>query len=162
MFDWLANWSGQFNALGIVVLAMVLGGAIGYERETANRPAGLRTHMLVAAAAALLVALGHMLIEHFSGHHYPDMILRSDPMRLVEAVVTAVGFLGAGTIFRHGGKDIVVGLTTAASLLMVAVIGIAVGLEQYVLAIGVTVLTLLVLRIVRRLEQATKRRIGRD
>lgn len=162
MIDWLDNWSAQFNALGIVVVAMVLGGAIGFERETANRPAGLRTHMLVSAAAALLVALGHMLIQHFSGQRYDDVTLRIDPMRLVEAVITAVGFLGAGTIFRHGGKDVVVGLTTAASLLMVAVIGIAVGLEQYVLAIGATVLALLVLRLVRRLEVARKKGSGSD
>ncbi len=156
MLDWLGNWSAQFNALGIVVLAMILGGAIGFERETANRPAGLRTHMLVAAASALLVAVGHMLIEHFSGQEYSGLALRSDPVRLVEAVITAVGFLGAGTIFRHGSKDVVVGLTTAASLLMVAVIGIAVGLEQYVLAVGATLLTLLVLHLVRRLETAEK------
>lgn len=149
------GWHLQLTVLAMVVLAMVLGGVIGYERETANRPAGLRTHMLVAAAAALLVGLGDMLIQHFIDQHYGNS-LRVDPMRLVEAVVTAVGFLGAGTIFRHGGKDAVVGLTTAASLLMAAVLGIAVGLGQYLLAIGVTLLTLLVLRLVRRLERAHK------
>lgn len=162
MSELIPDLGAQLVVLGSVALAMLLGGAIGYEREAAERPAGLRTHMLVASAAALLVGLGQFLIGHFAGHGYVGLNLRVDPMRLVEAVVTAVGFLGAGTIFRHGGKDMVVGLTTAASLLMVAVIGIAVGLNQYVLAVGATLLTLLVLRLLGRLEHFGRTRKGND
>ncbi|HET6631415.1 MAG TPA: MgtC/SapB family protein [Rhodanobacteraceae bacterium] len=160
MADALATAVPQLLLLGNVLLAMVLGGAIGFEREAAERPAGLRTHMLLGAAAALLVGLGDPLISYFGAQGH-GVTLRVDPMRLVEAVVTAVGFLGAGTIFRHHGKQAVVGLTTAASMLMVAAIGISIGLRQYVLAVGVTVFTLLVLRILRRFEAAFKARGGR-
>lgn len=152
-----ADIGAQLQVLASVVVAMLLGGAIGFEREAASRPAGLRTHMLVAAASALLVSVGNMLIVHFSSQGYGGAVLRIDPMRLVEAVVTAVGFLGAGTIFRHGSKDVVIGLTTAASLLMVAVVGIVVGLQQYVVATGATVLALLVLWLLRRLEHPARK-----
>lgn len=147
----LGDWRLQLVLVLHVALAMGLGAVIGYEREVAKRPAGLRTHMLLAAAAALLVGLGDLLVERFSTEPYGEF-LRTDPIRIVEAVVTAVGFLGAGTIFRHRGRHAVIGLTTAASMLLVASIGIAVGVRQYVLAIGVTVLALVVLRGLRRFE----------
>ncbi len=157
----LAGWAGQLALLGQVALAIVLGGLVGSEREAANRPAGLRTHMLLAAAAALLVGLGDFLAERFAAEQYGNL-MRIDPIRLVEAVVTAVGFLGAGTIFRQRGDGVVVGLTTAASMLVVAAIGIAAGLRQYVLAVGVTLLTLLVLYVVRKFESSSQRGSGRD
>lgn len=147
----LGNWGLQLVLVLHVGLAMALGAVIGYEREVAKRPAGLRTHMLLAAAAALLVGLGDLLVERFSIEPYAEF-LRADPIRIVEAVVTAVGFLGAGTIFRHRGRHAVIGLTTAASMLLVASIGIAVGVRQYVLAVGVTLLALVVLRGLRRFE----------
>ena len=91
--------SWELKVTGQVAVAMVLGGLIGLERETANKPAGFRTHMLVAGAAALLVGLGHALIEEFDRH--TGLRLQSDPIRIVEAIVTGVSFLGAGTIFRR-------------------------------------------------------------
>ncbi len=72
---------------------------IGFEREIKDRPAGFRTHMLVAGAAALLVGLGDLLAEHFSDEDYRELV-QFDPIRLIQAVVAAVGFLGAGAIFR--------------------------------------------------------------
>lgn len=147
----IGDWQLQLILLLHVALAMLLGGVVGYEREVANRPAGLRTHMLLAAAAALLVGLGDLLVERFAVEEY-GAYLRADPIRIVEAVVTAVGFLGAGTIFRHRGEESIVGLTTAASMLLVASIGIAVGVRQYILAVGVTLLALLVLRGLRGIE----------
>ena len=142
----LGDWVLQLRLLAQVAFAALLGGVVGYEREITARPAGLRTHMLLAASAALLVALGDLLAERFTGTEGYAELVRVDPIRLIEAVVTAVAFLGAGTIFRHGGRDIVVGLTTAASMLLVAAVGITVGLGQYVLAIGAALLALLVLR----------------
>jgi putative Mg2+ transporter-C (MgtC) family protein len=127
-----------------MAIAMVLGGAIGYERELKNRPAGFRTHMLVAGAAALLVGLVDLLAHRYSAEVYSDLV-RIDPIRLIEAMVAAVGFVGAGTIFRSGNDSVITGITTAASLLLVAVIGIAVGVHSYVLAVGATALTLAVL-----------------
>lgn len=137
--------------IAAVGYAMLLGGAVGYERELTGRPAGFRTHMLVAGAAALLVGLGDLLAEQFSVQNYGELV-RVDPIRLIEAVVTAVAFLGAGMIIRRGGRDAVIGLTTSAGLLIVAAIGVAVGLRQYVLAAGAAVLTLIVLRLLRAVE----------
>lgn len=145
--DIVGNWQLQLLLLGSVAFAMLLGGVIGYERETRHRPAGLRTHMLIAGAAALLLGIGDLLAEHFSDEVYSEL-LRVDPIRIIEAVVTAVAFIGAGTIIQHARKDAVLGLTTAASMLLTASIGIAVGLQQYILAIGVTVLAIVVLRVI--------------
>lgn len=145
--DLLGNWQLQLTLLASVAFAMVLGGVIGFERETRGRPAGLRTHMLIAGAAALLLGIGDLLAEHFSDEAYSEL-LRVDPIRIIEAVVTAVAFIGAGTIIQHARKDAVLGLTTAASMLLTASIGIAVGLQQFILAIGVTVLAIIVLHVI--------------
>jgi putative Mg2+ transporter-C (MgtC) family protein len=135
----------QWQILGYVALAMVLGAAAGLEREAKDKPAGLRTHMLVAGAAALLVALGDVVIMSYD-LDLDQQLLQSDPIRIMEAVITGVSFLGAGTIIRHRGKQQVEGLTTAASLLFVAGIGLCVALSQALLAVGLTLLVLLTLR----------------
>jgi putative Mg2+ transporter-C (MgtC) family protein len=152
MSDLLANWPQQLSVLLTTAYAMVLGGLIGWERELKDRPAGFRTHTLVAGAAAMLVGLGDLLAVHFSAEDYRELV-RVDPIRLIEAVVAAVGFLGAGAIFRRSGGNSVSGLTTAASLLMVAAIGIAAGLRVYVLAFGATLLTLAVLLVLKWVEK---------
>ena len=131
---------------------MILGGAIGIERGTANKPAGFRTHMLVAGAAALLVGLSDALIHRFSPGAYTELI-ESDPIRVIQAIIAGISFLGAGTIFRHPKKQHVEGLTTAASLLFSGAIGICVALRQFVLALAVTLLTLTVLRGVEFIER---------
>lgn len=145
-------WEPQLVVLLSTAYAMVLGGLVGFERELKNRPAGFRTHMLVAGAAALLVGLGDLIANHFSAQH-SEQVLRIDPIRLIEAVVTAVGFLGAGAIFRRAGGNSIAGLTTAASLLMVATIGIAAGLHAQMLALGATLITLAVLVILAWVER---------
>jgi putative Mg2+ transporter-C (MgtC) family protein len=139
------DWINQLEMLLQILLATVLGAAVGFERELAERPAGLRTHALLGAAACLLVVLTDTVIAHFAIESAPSL-LTTDPVRIIEAVVTGTAFLGAGTIFRHGG-DKVEGLTTAASLLLVASIGIAVALRQIILAVLVTLLALALLRI---------------
>jgi putative Mg2+ transporter-C (MgtC) family protein len=151
----LGDWQAQLAVVGTCAYAMLLGGAIGVERELKNRPAGFRTHMLIAGAAALLVGLGEILGGRFSGVAYRDLV-HIDPIGLIQATVAAVGFLGAGTIFRSEQGAVVSGITTAASLLMAATIGIAAGLHKFVLALAATLLTLLVLLAVAAIE----RRIG--
>jgi putative Mg2+ transporter-C (MgtC) family protein len=147
-------WLGQLEVAVIVVIAGVLGGVVGYERELAHRPAGLRTHAILASAAALLVGTVDLLVEHFATETSPA-ILRTDPIRVIEAIVTGVGFLGAGTIFRHGhgGDKSVEGLTTAASMLLVAAIGVVVALRQLLLAVLVTIVALILLRAVASLSK---------
>lgn len=135
----------QLAILGTVLLAMLLGAVVGFERELLDKPAGFRTHMLVAGAAALLVAVGEILVEQQAATLEAQAV-RSDPVRVIEAVITGVSFLGAGTIIRQAGESRVEGLTTAASLLFVAAIGVCVALHQFVLAVGVTIIALGVLR----------------
>jgi len=134
-----------------IAAAMLLGGVLGIERELGKHAAGLRTHMLIAGAAALIVGLGDVIAQHFAGEQYRDL-LRIDPGRLIEAVVAAVGFVGAGAILRSSRADHVRGLTTASSLLMAAAIGIAAGLGNYLLASGASVMCVVVLAVFRRLE----------
>ena len=101
--------------------------------------------MLVAGTAALLVGLGTAMVERFDPSPHPGL-LRSDPIRIIEAIVTGVSFLCAGTIFRSREGEEVEGLTTAGSILVCSGIGICVALQQFVLAVGVTLLALAVLR----------------
>jgi putative Mg2+ transporter-C (MgtC) family protein len=136
----------QFQLLGEIVVAMILGGILGFERELADRPAGLRTHILVAGAAAMLVGLGDVLVARVTSDAGRPQMMQSDPIRVVEAIITGISFLGAGTIFRRRSSERVEGLTTAASILMAAAIGIAVALQQWVLAVSVTFLGLICLR----------------
>jgi putative Mg2+ transporter-C (MgtC) family protein len=127
----------QLQVLVYVVLAMLLGAVLGLDREIAHKPAGLRMHMMVSGAAALLVSLGGILVEHFeaaAGH----TTIRSDPLRIIEAVPPGVSFLGAGTIIRHRSTDQVESLTTAASLLFAAAVGVSAAPGQVVLGTGIT------------------------
>jgi putative Mg2+ transporter-C (MgtC) family protein len=142
----------QVRILLSVALAMILGAVIGLEREAKGKPAGLRTHMLVAGAAALLVGLSDVAVQRFNVDLGTGLV-RSDPIRIIEAVITGISFLGAGTILRHSSSDHVEGLTTAASLLFVAALGVCVALSQVLLAIGVTALVLATLRGVGRLRR---------
>ena len=150
------NWAMQFEIIGEVALAMLLGGVIGFERELADKPAGFRTQMLVAGAAALLVGLGDALLLRFIVEGKTNV--NSDPIRIVEAIVTGISFLGAGTIIRRGSSEQVKGLTTAASILFCAAVGISVALRQFVLAIGVTLLALFVLRGLTGIENRLARK----
>ena len=137
------DWHSQLEVVAAVAYAMVLGGAVGFDRERRNRPAGFRTHMLVAGASAMLVGMGRLMVAERIGTE--PGVLQIDPLRLVEAVVAGVAFIGAGTIFNQRRGQGVKGITTASSLLMVAIVGIAAGLHYHLLAFAVTALTLLVL-----------------
>ena len=150
------NWVMQFEIIGEVALAMLLGGVIGFEREIADKPAGFRTQMLVAGAAALLVGLGDALLLRFLVEGKTNVT--ADPIRVVEAIVTGISFLGAGTIFRRDSSEQVKGLTTAASILLCAAVGISVALRQFVLAVGVTLLALIVLRGLTGIEKRLARK----
>lgn len=140
----------QLQILASVALAMALGAAIGFERELVHKPAGLRTHMLVAGAATFFVSLGDVVIQRFSVA-LGGALVQSDPVRIIEAVITGVSFLGAGTIIVHRAQGStpsrqVEGLTTAASILFAAAVGVSVALSQWLLAIGATLLVLITLR----------------
>lgn len=114
-----------------LVLAAILGGIIGFERERIHRPAGLRTHMLVCVGSTLITICGL--------YGFPS----ADMARLSAAIITGIGFLGAGTIIASRGH--IIGLTTAASVWVVSGLGIAIGIGFYVAALVTTGLILIIL-----------------
>lgn len=148
--DQLNNVILQLEILAAIVFAMVLGGAIGFERERADKPAGLRTHMFVAGSAALLVSITDVIVGSVE---VDSSFIRTDPVRIIEAIITGISFLGAGTILRRKESLDVEGLTTAASLLFVAGIGICVALSQFILAVGATLVGLILLYLPRVLAK---------
>lgn len=137
----------EYEMLFRLLLALVLGGVIGFEREQANHAAGFRTNILVCIGACLLMLLS---IYGFSDF-VTEINVRVDPARLAAAVITGVGFLGAGTILFTGKK--ISGLTTAASLWVVAAIGLAVGAGFYFASTAVTVMVILTLWLFNKLER---------
>jgi len=151
----LEGWQQDLDILIRVGAAMLLGGVLGIERELGRHAAGLRTHMLIAGAAALIVGLGDVVAQHFTQESYAEL-LQVDPVRLIEAVVASVGFVAAGTILRSARNDRVHGLTTASSLIMAAAIGIAAGIGKYVLALGCSLLCVFVLAVFRRIESRVR------
>jgi len=132
-----------------LAVAGILSGLLGWEREQAGKPAGLRTHILVGMASALFMELANAAV--LTSPAAADVV-RYDPVRALHAVVVGVGFLGAGIVFVSRGEH-VHGLTTAASIWATAGVGIASGLRLYALGVGATVLFWVVLRVVSRLER---------
>jgi putative Mg2+ transporter-C (MgtC) family protein len=141
----------QLRLVAQVAMAMALGATLGWEREQAGKAAGLRTHMLVAGAAALLVDLSVVLVERL-GKEIDGAPVTTDPMRVIEAIIAGISFLGAGTIMRRKDGEDVQGLTTAATLLLTATIGVCVALSQTLAALGVTALVLATLRLIAWVE----------
>lgn len=127
-----------------LVISCILGGLIGFERESLDRPAGLRTHILVCVGSSLM-----MLVSIYGFSSY-DTVTK-DPGRIAAQVVSGIGFLGAGTILREGLT--VTGLTTAASLWVVAGIGLAIGGGLYFAGIAGTVLVFLTLVLFGQMER---------
>jgi putative Mg2+ transporter-C (MgtC) family protein len=129
--------------------ALIAGGVIGFEREYRSRPAGLRTHVLVALASALLMLAAVHQVKWMSDT--PLDVMRIDPVRMAHGVLTGVGFLCGGVIFQQGAS--VHGLTTAASLWITSAIGTLFGVGLYDLAIGGAILTVAVLSAARLLDK---------
>jgi len=128
-----------------LLFALVLSGLVGLEREVSGRAAGFRTHILVCIGSTLIMLTAIYLLEQ-----YHD-VANIDPGRVAAQVVSGIGFLGAGTIIQI--RDSVRGLTTAASLWVAAGIGLAVGSGFYIGAIGTTVIVLIVLFFLSRVER---------
>ena len=135
----------RLDLLGRLLLAATLGGLVGIEREWSGKPAGFRTNLLICVGAALLTELS---VAAALGSD-PNLVT-ADPTRIAAQIVSGIGFLGAGTIIQSRGS--VLGLTTAATLWVVAAVGMAVGLRKYTEAVGTTVLIMVALLILGRLE----------
>lgn len=149
--DWLgSDLDAVISLAGVLLrlsLAMLLAASVGWEREVQHKAAGLRTHILVAlgSAAFTITALDMHLLGGVPGDG------RSDPSRIVQGVVQALGFLGAGQVIQARGA--IRGLTTAAGIWVVGAVGVASGAGLYALAVVVTIFALLVLRVLGSMER---------
>lgn len=138
-------WAVVLVRLGAAAL---LCGLIGFERESENRAAGLRTHMMIGLASAVYCLL--MLDLLARGSDYPDAV-RTDPIRIIEAVTSGVAFLAAGMIVFSRGR--VRGLTTGASMWLAAAIGLACALGQWIIALAALGFAILIMRVVKLAER---------
>jgi putative Mg2+ transporter-C (MgtC) family protein len=147
----------DYNQIEIIlqfILAAVLGGVIGVEREFLKKAAGLRTYVMVCSGCALLTILSYY------GFEYIGSDMDYDPSRLAAGILTGIGFIGAGTILKKGDK--IEGITTAAGLWVAAAIGIAVGLKLYIIAIFAAVFTFIILITLRPIEFWLNKRTDRS
>lgn len=150
----LPTWSQltaelRLDLLLKLLLAIVLGGAVGLEREIAGKPAGLRTNILICLGAALITDISFEMVRG------PDGERLGDPARVAAQIVSGIGFIGAGTIMQARGT--VTGLTSAATIWVVAAIGIAIGAGKYVEAAGAGFLVAVVLAGLGTLEHKLRR-----
>ncbi len=134
--------------VGRVIGALVIGAMIGFERTFHGRPAGFRTHALVCLASALLMIITVFQNEWMT--HVSQEAIRTDPTRMAQGIMTGIGFLGAGVIFKEGLT--VRGLTTAASIWITSALGILIGVGFYFLAIIGALATLIILSVFRLIE----------
>jgi putative Mg2+ transporter-C (MgtC) family protein len=148
-----------FELVGRMVLAAVLGGLIGFERELRDHPAGLRTHITVAVGSALFVIAGaYGWGDFLTDRNSTNITIGVD--RVASNIVTGIGFLGGGAILKYGAN--IKGLTTAASLWVTSAVGLAAGLGSYVLVVAATIVTLLSLVTLRIPERWIRRRLAVD
>ncbi|MBI3864825.1 MAG: MgtC/SapB family protein [Planctomycetia bacterium] len=148
----------EFHILLRLLVAAILGGIVGYERAATGKRAGLRTHMLVAVGSALFMSTSDLAVDWARRHTPKDvpaiMQVQVAVLTPVQAIAAGIGFLGAGTIFVTGRRQRVHGLTTAASIWVIAAVGVAAGCDRFVLATGAALLCLVILHLVVRLEPA--------
>lgn len=145
-------WENDLAIFLRLLIVILLAGILGWERETLGKSAGLRTHILVGVSSVLFVVIGENFVEKY---RHLDQIMRFDPIRIVEAIVTGISFLGAGIIFVARDKGVVKNLTTAASIWATSAVGMLVGVERYFLAVGSTIIIFIVLRVLAIFEIKT-------
>lgn len=143
----------EVDALVRLLVAIILGGIVGYERQSRNKSAGLRTHVLVSLGACLIMIVSLNVSLNF---YFEYGLTNADPERIAAQVVSGIGFLGAGTIFATKKGLNIIGLTTAASLWVVAAIGLAAGAGYWITACVATILVYLILAILSRLDRHIK------
>ena len=142
-----------------LVVAALLGALIGIEREWRNRPAGLRTHMLTALAAALFTVLTGEILQSEMVQVEGDLA-RADPIRVIEAVTSGVAFLAAGAIIQSRGA--VHGLTTGAGMWLAGALGVAAGLGQFAIGGLAAALGLIIIALLKRAEVALEKPADAD
>ena len=160
ILDWLGGASmhiAPWEAFLRMLAAVLAGAAVGFDRELRNKPAGLRTHILISLAASLFTLIT------FELHHAvvsENSRTTADPIRIIEAVTAGVAFLAAGAIIQSRGN--VRGLTTGANMWLAGALGVACGAGDYTLAIMGTVFALIVLVLLGRLERAARDKVSEE
>lgn len=143
----------QLIELAHVFGAAILGGIVGMEREAKDKPAGFRTNMIISSACALLVILGETaVLSYLSDQAIANDNIETDPIRVIQAIVIGVSFIGAGSILKAEKKENILYLTTAATILLSASVGIAIALRMYTLGVGITILVLIINRILNKIK----------
>lgn len=132
-----------------IFIALLAGLIVGYEREKTDRPAGLKTHTLTVIGSTVFTLTGLKLFLDFQG------VINLDPLRIIVAVATGIGFIGAGSIIRSG--DSVKGLSVAASVWLMGAVGIAIGFGYYFIALVAVVLCFLIIEIIEKIEKKRKK-----
>lgn len=141
----------DFDLLVKILIAALMGALIGYERQRYQKPAGVRTQMLICVGSALLAGLS---IDIAAMHAMPGALVRPDPTRLMAQIIAGIGFIGAGVILK--GSDRISGVTTAATIWLTAAVGIAVGSGFYLVAAGCVGIALLTHPISKIKHRSTK------
>jgi putative Mg2+ transporter-C (MgtC) family protein len=157
MIDWLAGETTQMPAWDVFLrlsVAVIVGGVVGFDREMRNKPAGLRTHILISLAAALFTVITFELHAEVASQRG---IAASDPIRIIEAVTAGVAFLAAGAIIR--GRANVLGLTTGANMWLAGALGVACGSGYYAIAGIATGFAIVVLVVLGWLERKLQTRV---
>jgi putative Mg2+ transporter-C (MgtC) family protein len=147
----------ELSILLHVVIASVLTGIIGYERERGDKPAGIRTNMLVGGSVALLVLLGDSIVQHFHDTELAQYI-DFDPTRIIHAIIVGISFIGAGMVLQIESEKRVKYLTTAATILFSTGVGIAVALHKYILSVGATLFILFINYLMVKMAHLIKKR----
>lgn len=153
------NLQADLSIVFRLFVVIILSGFLGWERESTGKAAGFRTHILVGFGSVLFVIIGEIFVSRFSpfGEN-----MRFDPIRIVEAIVTGISFIGAGIVFVSRRKGVVKNLTTAASIWTTSAVGMIVGLQRYFLAIVSTLLIFTVLRFLNFWEDYEYKRVEKD
>ncbi len=134
-----------------LLIAIILGGVIGFEREKKDKPAGFRTQMIISGASALIVMMGQFIVDS-NYFQISDTAAGVDPTRLIHAVIVGVSFIGAGTVLKLSDDHKVRYLTTAATILISSAVGMCVALHLYLLAVGTTLAVVLINTVVRKIS----------
>ncbi len=137
-----------------IFIAAILGGVVGFEREWQQKPAGLRTNMIIAAASAFFISLGRFVMIDYQDAIPLEDFFGTDPLRIVYATIIGVSVLGAGTILKTADGVEIKYLTTSATILMASAIGMCVALKHYIVALGATIIILIINRLFSYLGDA--------
>lgn len=140
----MAEYENQLWILLDVVIAAILSSAVGSEREQLDKPAGLRTNIIVGSVSCLFVSISPKLVDFMQDSIHASQSMGVDPIRILQAIIVGVSFIGAGTILKSKDENTVRNLTTASTLLYSVGIGISVALKYYIMATGLTAIILII------------------